>query len=380
MDPQKGIKIMHVIDSSGLYGAEVMLLGLMDEQRRMGDRPVLCSIGTFDDGRKEIECAAEQHGHDVIPARMAPGFNLRGAFAILRNARDHKADVLHSHGYKGNILLGSLTRKLRRFPMVSTVHGWTSMGNLSKMRVYDWLDSLSLNGVDAVITVNNSQQHSSKFRWCINKNVRCIPNGIAAAEAAELPSPSDNPVASFCKGHFIVGALGRLSKEKGYDVLIQAFHRLRNTTPDARLVIIGEGKERASLEALIKRLDLEAYVLMPGFMEQAAQYLPLFSCFVISSYTEGLPISLLEAMMAGTPVVSTDVGSIADILETGKTGALVKTGDIEGLSEAMLRICRNPSLAAQQALAAGEIVVSKYSAKNMALAYREVYTELMLPI
>jgi glycosyltransferase involved in cell wall biosynthesis len=377
MDTQKGIKILHVLDSSGLYGAEMMVLSLMDEQQSFGDHPILCSIGTANDDEKEIERAAEQQGHSLIRMRMARGFNLRGAYAMLRLAHRYNVDLIHSHGYRGNILLGTFTRKLRRLPMVSTLHGWTSTGKFSKMHLYEWLDCLSMNGVDAVITVNNEVRNGSKFGWCFNRRVSCIPNGIPDFSADTPSLCPDDPIVDFCNGHFVVGALGRLSAEKGFDLLIHAFHRLHIMVPNARLVIIGEGIERSSLEILIRQLGMEDNVIMPGFKPQARQYLPLFSCLGISSLTEGLPISLLEAMMTGTPIVSTDVGGIAEALDGENAGILVKAGDVDGLFEAIQSIYRNPLLAAQKAMAAKQIAESKYSAKTMALAYRSVYAELL---
>jgi glycosyltransferase involved in cell wall biosynthesis len=380
MDPQKGIRILHVIDSAGLYGAETMLLGLMDEQLSLGNHPILCSIGTFDDGRKDIELAAEQKGHYVIPARIARSFSLSGIRALLKIAREQKVDLIHSHGYKGDILLGALSKKLRKLPMVSTIHGWTGMRKLSRIYIYEWFDCLCLNGADAVITVNSAMLASSRFRWLFVKNkIQCIPNGIADFSCATTLLPVEDPIPLFCRGHFIVGALGRLSPEKGYDLLIKAFGRLHEAVSDARLVIIGEGPERETLETLVKQLGLDDHILMPGFREHARRYLPLFSCFVISSYTEGLPMSLLEAMLTEIPVVSTDVGSIAEVLEADRNGTLVEAGDIEGLFRAMLWVFNNTSLAADKAFAARATIVSKYSAKAMAKAYNKVYCGLLSP-
>ena len=127
------MKVLHVIDSGGLYGAEVMLLNLMSEQVAMGLEPILASIGDPGITEKPLETEAIRRGLPVKVFRMRPGPNVWGALKILRFARSELVGLLHSHGYKGNILFGLMPRMLRRIPMVATVHGWTWTGGISRM-------------------------------------------------------------------------------------------------------------------------------------------------------------------------------------------------------------------------------------------------------
>ena len=137
------MKILHIIDSGGLYGAEVMLLNLMGEQVALGLTPILVSIGDPGVAEKPLEAEAKRRGLRVEMFRMRPGPNILGAFEIMRFARGERAELLHSHGYKGNILFGFLPRFVRRMPMVTTLHGWTWSGGMTRMLLYEWLDSQS---------------------------------------------------------------------------------------------------------------------------------------------------------------------------------------------------------------------------------------------
>ena len=121
--------ILHIIDSGGMYGAEVMLLNLVEEQIRQGLSPVIASIGGVQSGEKPLELEAHKRGFPLKIFRMRPGPNLIGAMEILKYAKSTRCDLLHSHGYKGNILFGFLPKKIRRLPLVATLHGWTSAGN-----------------------------------------------------------------------------------------------------------------------------------------------------------------------------------------------------------------------------------------------------------
>lgn len=149
------IKVLHIIDSGSMYGAEVMLLNLVREQQGMGVLPCIASIGDRHAGEKSIEAKAMQNGIPVKKFRMRPGINLVGTSAILKFARENHFTLLHAHGYKGNIQFGLLPSFCRRLPMVTTVHGYTSMSHwFSKMRLYEWLDAMTLPRIDAVVLVN----------------------------------------------------------------------------------------------------------------------------------------------------------------------------------------------------------------------------------
>lgn len=136
----------------------------------------------------------------------------------------------------------------------------------------------------------------------------------------------------------VILGMGRLSQEKDFPTLIRAFLLVRQLQP-ARLVILGEGKEQSKLNSLIHKLGLENDVAIPGFVSNPYPYLAGSAAFVLSSYREGLPTVIIEAMAVGTPVVSTDCpNGPAEILDRGKYGELVTVGDSEAMAKAILRV------------------------------------------
>lgn len=370
------MRVLHVIDSGGVYGAEIMLLNLMHEQRAQGIEPVLCSIGEPGTTNKPLELRADQGGFEVLRLRMRKGLNLRGALAIARLGREDRCDLFHTHGYKGNILLGCLPRRLRRLPMIATLHGWTGLNGYNKLAAYQWLDALMLRRADAVIMVNKAIAKHRLFQHIRAKELYVIENGIPLWEHQSECFEPEPHISNFCKGSFIIGSIGRLSPEKGYLYLIQALAILRARGLPVKLVIIGEGKHRERLMREIEQKELGAYVLLPGYQENAARYLGLFDVFVLSSLSEGLPITLLEAMAQRTPVIATRVGGMPDVLTDRDTGLLVSPRQPEALADAIATLQHDAAFAGNLCQRARETVIRQYSSSQMAQKYFEIYNAL----
>jgi glycosyltransferase involved in cell wall biosynthesis len=369
------VNILHVIDSGGLYGAEMVLLNLVSEQMRMGNRPVIASIGTRGEKTKPLEEEAQRQGMAIIPFRFRNGPNVLGAFKILRYAHTGRIQILHTHGYKADILLGFMPKKLRRLPVVSTVHGWTGIDPFSRIKLYEWMDGLSLRHMEAVCTVNHAMLKHPRLKRLQHDKVHVIRNGIPKLDA-DSPLPDDE-ITEFCGQVFTVASIGRLSQEKGYHYLLEAFSLLINKGIDVRLLIVGEGPERPHLEKMILRLGLSGKVVLPGYRKEAWRYLSGCDVFVLSSLTEGLPITLLEAMQMGVPVVVTAVGGMPAIIKPGDTGRIVPPGSPQSLAESIAEIHHDGKTAALMAQRAQELVYREYSLERMCRGYSEIYHNLL---
>lgn len=368
------MKVLHIIDSGGLYGAEVMLLNLAMEQIRIGLDPVICSIGEKGIGEKPLETEAIKRGIKIKIFRMTPGPNIMGAFKILKFAEKEKFDILHSHGYKGNVLFGFILKAFHRIPLIATVHGWTTAtsNRLSKMKLYEWLDAKSLKYIDRVVLVNKEMFSNPMIRSKNLQNFTVINNGIPSL-TEKSSKDMDKEIIEFCQEGFVVGSIGRLSYEKGFNFLIEVVARLSLEIREIKLVIIGEGRERKILEEMVVSLGLKEKVLMPGYRDTADMYLSLFNVFVIPSLTEGLPMVLLEAMQYGIPVVATSVGGIPDVLEDGKDGLLVQPGESDMIATSLRKVYKKELDLATMVKRAKDKVLNNYSSERMAREYKRIY-------
>lgn len=374
------MKILHIIDSGGLYGAEIMLLSLIQEQINLGMEPTICSIGVPEVEEKSLETEALKKGVNVKKVRMRDGPNIMGALKILKFAHEEHFSLIHAHGYKADIFFGFIPKIVRKLPLVSTVHGWTSTSRICKMKIYEWLDLKSLKYFDAVVLVNKAMLSIPKIRTCNLRNISIINNGISTIDCS-IVNPSDTygqscaidkEVIDFCREGFIIGALGRLSPEKGFDYLIDAVRQLRKDIR-LKLVIIGDGPLKEKLQMRIKKMNLSDCVLLVGYVPHGRKYIKLFDVFVLPSLTEGLPITLLEAMQEQAPIVASKVGGIPDVLQGGLGGLLVEPADPESLATAIKKLYRDKELALQLVTFSFDEVNKRYTSKAMAMQYFEVY-------
>jgi glycosyltransferase involved in cell wall biosynthesis len=384
------MRVLHIIDSGGLYGAEVMILNLMVEQAKLGVQPMLASIGEKGVQQKEIEVEAARRGIIVEAFRMRRGPNFLGARAVLHYARCERADLLHSHGYKANILFGFLPRTLRKLPIVTTLHGWTSAVTSGRLRLYEWLDKHSLRFIDAVVLVSGSMMGLAALKGCDAAKVHVVQNGIPGAEH-EIKGPivgscnggisadtnADPAILRFCRRAPTVGSVGRLSFEKGYLNLIDAIRSLRERDIDIQLIIIGEGPERPFLENRVKQTGLGKFVCLPGYRQNARDYIPFFKIYSLPSLTEGLPVSVLEAMAAGVPIVATPVGGVPDLLEDGLGGVLTDSTSNNDISAGILKVILNPDMAAKMAERSRIMVKRFYSIEATARGYLDIYSSVL---
>ncbi|MFT5728837.1 MAG: glycosyltransferase involved in cell wall biosynthesis [Desulforhopalus sp.] len=368
--------ILHIIDSGGMYGAEVMLLNLVEEQVRQGLKPVIASIGDKHSCEKPFETEACKRNFPIKIFRMRPGPNFIGAREILNFAKSIHCDLLHSHGYKGNILFGFIPKKIRRLPLITTLHGWTSSGaSFSRMHLYELLDSWALSRMDAVVLVNKGMLAHSRLAGRDNIKFHIVNNGINVEEPESYPC-AELKLRQVRDANIV--AVGRLSPEKGFNVLLKAIARVVENGGDVSLVIFGEGRLRRKLEELILQLGLQGRVKMSGFVSNVAATFSCFDLLVMPSLTEGLPITLLEAMRGKLPVIASKVGGIPNVLEDGVGGILVEAGDEIGLAEAINQLVGSGSRCKQLAEEAHLIFKQRYSSTQMETAYRQIYTDTLV--
>jgi glycosyltransferase involved in cell wall biosynthesis len=336
------MRILHLIHSEGVYGAERILLYLAREQQRLGHQPVIGSIGPRGVGPKGIETVAQAAELPVVPIRIASRPTPGVIRSLLQTVRDIAPDVLHSHGYKADILLGFLPHRVRG-PMLTTLHGWTAGGQFNALWLYERLDRIALRKIDAVVVVAAPMLQLPALRHIARDRLHLIENGIpplaerlrdlAARGVAALPSE----LLAFMAQRPTFVAIGRLSREKGMAVLLEAFAQAR-VQQTGQLLIVGEGPELAALQRRVQQLSLSESVRISGYLEGADRLLEHAAGFIMSSLTEGMPLALLEALQWRIPILATRVGAIPELLEGGRRGELVAPGDAVALAEGLKRV------------------------------------------
>jgi glycosyltransferase involved in cell wall biosynthesis len=377
------MKILHLIDSGGLYGAEKMLLSLASEQLISGEAPVIGSIRKLNIDEKPIDKEAKKRGICLKTFPMRQGVNLRGMLSILKFAKKNKFNIIHSHGYKTNILLGFLPLSIRGIPMISTLHGYVTSKGWNKMRINEALDAFSLRFVDKTVLVNKGMLSHPKVRKLPRNKVCIVNNGIEIKKINSL-SVDDQEVGifrqtrDFCSNGKIIASIGRLSKEKGYNYLIDAVSILRHKFGEnVRLMLIGDGRLRDQLMLQAKQSKIIDSFFITGYITDAPRLLRYVDCYAISSLTEGLPITLLEAMALNTPIVATAVGGIPHVVSDQKEAFLVDPRNSLELAIAIRKVLGKGQLVEHMILSAHKKLLDHYSSEIMAKNYLRVYKHVL---
>ena len=368
--------VLHVRSSSGLFGADRVVLDLCAELGRAGYRAVLVPLVEPDGTGAALRAAGQALSLPVRPLHLASRFDLRAAAMLRRLAAAEGALVLHGHDYKSNLLV-----HLARAPetsRVATLHG--RVGTDWKLRLYESAEARLVRRFDRVICVSAAMRAAETRGDFVPA---LVPNGIDLGPFRDAPARDPELGASLGlpPGAAVIGSIGRLSAEKGFAVLLAAAAALAAERPALHVLRVGEGPESGALTALAARLGLADRVHMPGLRTDTPALYRLFDVFCMPSRREGLPLVLLEALASGTAAVVTPVGGIRDVLAAGEgegqpVALTAEPGDAAGLAAAVGRLLDDPALGHRLGQAGQERVAAHFSRTAMARATAALYGEL----
>lgn len=366
------MRILHLIDSGGLYGAETALLNLACEQRRAGHQVTIGCITLRSEPEKPIERAARARGLSARRVEMSGGISLDGFVVLPHTISALDPEVVHAHGYKAIILVGFCARRGCPATCVATAHGYTAVRRASKRFMFEVLDRYSMKYLDGVAAVSAAMREFLVSAGVPAAKVHVVPNGIPPAPESFVDiSPVWNDAIGFARSAPTILGIGRLAPEKDFSLLLRAFALASEETSGSRLLIIGEGPERPCLEREALRLGISSRLFMPGYAESDL-VLPFVKALVITSKSEGCPMALLQAMRAAVPVIAAPVGGIPEILGDPPAGLLV-IRRVEEFANAIKETLLNGSLARERAEASQRRFESMYTAAKMAYEYERVY-------
>jgi glycosyltransferase involved in cell wall biosynthesis len=278
---------------------------------------------------------------------------------LLQICRENQVTIWHAHDYKSN-LLGLLVR--RRWPMhlVTTVHGWVKF--TSRTPLYYWIDRRCLRRYDRVICVSEDLLQS-----CIDSGVpadRCVlvENAIDIDQyRRKLGTDAAKTALGFPPDRVLIGAVGRLSAEKGFDQLISAVADLVSSGRNVQLVIVGEGDQRQQLEAQIADQPDRSRFQLLGYRPDMRELYQAIDVFALSSLREGLPNVVLEAMAMEVPVVASRVAGVPNLIQHEKNGVLFDVGDRTELTRLLGMLVDQSALRERLAEAARRTIQTRYS-------------------
>jgi len=291
--------------------------------------------------------------------------------------RDNNVAIWHGHDYKSN-LIGLLVRRHWPMKLVTTVHGWVK--HTWRTPLYYAIDRHCLRWYDRVICVSDDLYQASLDAGVRPQRCVLIENAIDTSEFCRTQSRQRaKRKLGFDPQRPLIGAVGRLSAEKGFDVLIQGVAILLQEGCDVDLVIAGEGDHKEQLTSLIDRLGLQSQVKLLGYRADARELYEAFDALVLSSYREGLPNVLLESMAMDTPVVATAVAGVPKLIADDVNGLLVPPGDAAAVATALRRLIRDVDLHGRLASAGRETVEQRFSFQHRMEKVCQIYHDVLAP-
>jgi glycosyltransferase involved in cell wall biosynthesis len=312
----------------------------------------------------------------VIPERRR--FDLSAIPALKRLVDEQRPDIIVTHSVKSHFLLWR-SQLWRKYPWVAFHHGYTTTD--LKMRAYNWLDRWSLPKADHLITVCRafalelaSTSGVALEEISVRHNsVRPKPN-VVLDEARSLKTRL-----GIANGERIVLTVGRLSREKAQIDLLAAYNHLLSTKTDLsiRLIMVGDGPERARLESAAQAYGFKERVIFTGQMTDVQLFYAAADVFVLPSHSEGSPNVLLEAMAANLPIVATDVGGVAEIVENNESALLVPPNDPDALATAIVRVLTDNELRQRLTTNASMLVATNYTPENYVRSLTDIYREVI---
>lgn len=333
-----------------------------------------------------LDLAAAKGVKPIIIPRLRRNVDPVGGLITLiklyRLMRRQKPHIVHTHTATAG-LLGRLAAKLAGVPVVvHTFHGHVLHGYfgpiLSKALV--WMERFLARLSDRIVTVSEGQRRElAGYGVAPLEKITVVPLGFELEDllACESQRGELRRELDLADDDKLIGIIARLVPIKNHRLFLQAAQVVAEAVPQARFLVVGDGELREELETYTRDLGLEGSVLFTGWRRDLPRLYADLDVVALTSINEGTPVSLIEAMAAGVPVVATAVGGVPDVVVDGETGYLVEAGDVKGMTEAIIELLRSPEKASEMGSTGREAVYPRFAAQTLIANVERLYAELL---
>ncbi len=363
-------RILHLYETCGPGGAEKVIVDIVRglDPDKYHSTVVLLVEGWL---THQLKNAGVSPIH--LPQRGA--FDPRTVLELLRLVRNCRIDLIHAHEFFTNAL-GFLVATLARIPIIATVHGKSYYTDKSR-RILAY--RILARYADCFVSVSEDLENFlAKTIGIPASRITTVYNGIDLNQYAANGRSLEKRLELGLKATSpIVGTVGSLYPVKGHTYLLQALRDILKCHPETMLLLIGKGELQDVLRDEARAYGIYEQVRFLGFREDIKELLEIIDIFVLPSISEGLPLSLLEAMAMAKPVVATRVGGIPEVVIHGQTGLLVPPWNSRFLAEGILFLLRNSHVAKQMGGKGREQIAKMFTFKQTIARYEQLYSECM---
>lgn len=366
--PDKQYRILHVTFNMGIGGTEQVIRQLVEATSRL---EIVSEIVCIDGNVGPIGDALKKSGVQVHCVNRATGLDWALITKIRSLIKGGAFDIVHCHQYTP-YFYGWLAALGTRAKVVFTEHGRfhpdrhrykAFLFNAVASRMTSRLVSISKATKDALV----------EYEFMPRSRIQVVYNGIRPLVRDEKATRELRASLGIPEGDFVVGTVARLDPVKNQTMMLDAFKTFRQQYPDAWLLMVGDGPDRAMLEQRARDIKVDDRTVFTGFVNEPANHLSLMDVFLLSSHTEGTSMTLLEAMSLGIPSIVTRVGGNPEIVQHMANGLLVPPDDANAFSVAISKLRADPGLREQMKNEAFRIFAARFSAQAMAQQYIDLY-------
>ena len=368
------LRVLQFITPSGFYGAERWVLALA---RNIDPQAIVCDLAVTREGPNQDLTLAEfyptDQGQQVHYLDMHGRFDFRAIARLCKVIHDRNIDVIHTHGYKSDIL-GLIAARRTGIACVSTPHGFSGKVGW-KLGTFIKVGTHMLRYYDRVVPLSEELMSDMK-RFQVPQEKTCfIRNGV---DLTEIDAVVDTlPTVERGADGKTIGFIGQMIPRKGLGDLLAVFDTLYRKNTDLALLLIGDGRERNELEKQANAQESRDAISFLGFRSDRLELLAKMDLFVMTSSLEGIPRCLMEAMAVGVPVVAYDIPGVDQLVTHGETGMLAPHGDKAALERCCQEVLEDRDLAETLIANGRRLVEEKYSAARMASEYESLFNELV---
>lgn len=291
-----------------------------------------------------------------------------------------KPDIVHLHSSKAGVL-GRLAAYSCKVPSIYNPHGWSFSMDISerKKKFYIFIEKFCSRYCNYIINISDSEQNLAlKYNVCNKEKMKIIYNGIDVRKYQqnvdrkkvlnELKIPEDS---------FIVGMVGRLTKQKSPETFIKIAIELKDKINNAYFIWVGDGELRNETEELIKKSGIEDKIRITGWTNEVNKYISIFDVGVLTSKWEGFGLALVEYMAASKPVIASNVGGIPDVITNGVNGILVDSGDFSEFCNAIINIKNDKKATEKYVKNSLLIACKKFNIKRVVFEHERLYFNIL---
>jgi len=328
-----------------------------------------------DAGFEELRRKAELWQAPLLSIPDRGPWDYRVLTQLLEICRRERVTIWHGHDYKSNAL-GLLLRMFWPLRLVTTVHGWGVQAGRASL--YYKIERLCLPYFERVICVSDDLREQCLACGVPEDRCLLVQNAIDTQEFSRTLDISQAKQAlQLPSTRLLIGAVGRLSAEKGFDLLIRSTDHLLQKGLDVGLVIVGDGPERPALEKLIAELDRADRICLLGYRSDIRGIYEAMDVYALSSIREGLPNVLLEAMALEVPVVATHIAGVPQLVDDEENGLLIEVGSVEQLTNGLARVLQDDELREKLRRAGRATIEARFSFERRMQKIRRIYDELL---